>query len=61
MSTFTSRRITVDAPQYIPEVVVLGIDEPFPVFPPFWAEPGVYRAELNEETHTATIEREDAS
>lgn len=54
-STPTSRNLVVDEPQAIPFVYVRG-ESPFPVMPaPYLAQPGIYRAELDPATHTATI------
>lgn len=54
-STPTSRRLVVDQPQVIPFVYVRG-EFPFPVVPaPLHARRGVYRAELDLASHTATV------
>ena len=61
-STYLSRRLVVlgTKAQQLFEVRVLGEPGAFRVDPPFMAEPGVYRATLDLETHTATIREEGA-
>lgn len=54
-STETSRRLFVDESQVIPMIYVRG-EFPFPVVPaPLHARRGIYRAELDLATHTATV------
>lgn len=56
-STKYSRRLIVESAQQLTEVRVLGLP-PFPLAEPFLAEPGVYRAELDPNTGTASIRQE---
>lgn len=58
-STRFSRRVYVGVADWLPPIRILGDDEPF-THEPYWAEIGVYRAELDPETHTATITEEEA-
>jgi hypothetical protein len=55
-----SRRLYVAKPEMLTEVRVLGLPA-FPLAQPFFAQPGVYRADLDPNTGTATIRAEEAS
>lgn len=58
-STEFSRTLYIGTPETITEIRVLG-HPPFVVDPPFVADIGMYRAELDPETHTATITEEES-
>lgn len=56
-STATSRNLIVEKAQTLHWVCVYG-EQPFRVRPPLAVEAGLYRAELDRETRTATVTRE---